>query len=1008
MRLRSQMGIAFFLCLSTVTYTLLPQKEAIEKAKRVAFLDADPSWVNQKLAELTPDQKIDQLINLLIEPGKEDLRGELSYLGGALFKGFDTDSLSTEISSWDSTFSLPPLIGITESRFSPDQYYLPSHPGYGQLKSDSLLHLVAHVAATQLRRWGGNYLIQPAPAAQFSEDNLEAFHKRLHRISEAVQEQKVLFMLGDVNVYYPRMRDTLRRDSLTAIYKKSARKGLDGLLLNQDELEKVHPGSYRNSLIKIATKKNLAFEGLIFAPLKDSIENYSNWVELFIKSGADGLFARPNQVKDIREALRFALESGKWTYSDLNDRLRRVLLAKEWTREEMPRETEPTFTLKPDVPTAQSLNQRLERASITLIRNQDKLVPLRDLKRAAVHLLTIGDPMPELLAQMRFYGPVSNSHLDMGSADTLPEIKIRKYRRYDPIVIALNVEAFDSIQHKSFFKSLRTLAEKEKVLIVNFGKLEKLKAFSFFGNLMQVYHKHEFSQKLLGQGLYGGFAMDAYLPIEVSEELVYGFGTKTRKSRLAFSTPEEAGLDPLKLARIDTIVYEGMGNLAMPGCQVMVVKGGEIVYDRAFGYHTYARRRRVLKTDLYDIASITKVAATTVASMKMVDYRKLRLSDKLGRYFRNHEVVLDSIAGIDSLWVYRTPVIDSTAIDSQAAVAIVPVVFRSQPNVIIDSVKFGSDTTLVIKTLIGGKSVQRSRIFNIRIKDLLTHHSGLPAGLPIRDFVTYRRRGYGKYSKYFSPRKDDEHQIEVASRLFLRNDYLDSLWEKTKAIELDPFANYKYSDANFVLLQQAIDSINRYPIDSFLSEKIYKPMGLQYLGYKPKKRFRDVQIIPTERDRWRGQLLKGHVHDPTAALLGGVSGNAGLFSNAEDMAHLFQMLLQGGWYGDERHLKKETIFLFTRIQKGDRGYGFDMVGRGGNGFAAYKAPMGTFGHTGFTGTCVWVDPQNELIYIFLSNRVHPRASNWKLNELRIRQRIHEAIYEAMLDDHEQSIVDLTE
>lgn len=1008
MHIKSQMGLAFFLCMMATTYTLLPPSEVEESAKPVAFLDADPSWVYETMARMTLDQKIGQFVHLVQTPGTSaELPPELlPLLGGVLLDGFSSDSLPTQIDRLDTLFYTKPLIGVRGTGFSPQNYHLPAHPGIGQIRSDSLVYMLAYGAAQQLRTWGGHYFIQQAPVRYFSEDNLDYYEERLAKVAFAARENRTLLMLGEASIYFPRMRDTLRRDSIIRIYKKSARRGLDALVLDATELEKVHPGSYRNSLIRIAAQKTLNFEGLVLVPSRDSIGNYGNWVELFVKSGGDAIYAKPRQVKELFEALKFAVESNKWTYEDMNRRLFRLLLAKAWTTEERKKTETPVFTISPHLPDPEALNQRLERSTLTLVRNQDKLIPLRDLKKAAVHLLTVGEPMPELLNQMRFYGPVSHTHLNISRGDTLPEINIRKYRRYDPVIVALNLGELDTALHRSFLSSLRMLEEVENVLVLNNGPLENLSAFTASKNLLQAYHNHSFSQKVLGQALFGGFGLEAVLPIEINEELVYGMGSRTKKSRLAFSPPEEMGLDRRKLARIDTIVYEGMRNLAMPGCQVLVVKNGEIVYDKAFGYQTYARRHRVLRTDLYDIASVTKVAATTLASMKMVDSRKLRLGDRLGRFFKNKQVVVDSIAGIDSLWVIRKPMPDSLEADTSEEIAAVPVVFRSDPNLRIDSIHFEGDSTLVIKTLIGGKSIQKSRIFDIRIKDLLTHHSGLPAGLPIRDFVIYRRKGYGIYDKYFSPSEDDEHKVEVAGRFFMRNDYLDTLWEKTKAMELDPFARYKYSDANFVLLQQAIDSINNYPIDSFLNEKIYRPMGLQYLGFRPRERFKSIQIIPTERDKWRNQLLRGYVHDPTAALLGGVSGNAGLFSNAEDLAHLFQMLLQGGWYGEERFLKKETIFTFTRIQKGDRGYGFDMVGQGGNAFAAYRAPLGTFGHTGFTGTCVWVDPENELVYIFLANRVHPRANNWKLNELRIRQRIHEAIYEAMTEYPDDSLVDL--
>lgn len=287
----------------------------------------------------------------------------------------------------------------------------------------------------------------------------------------------------------------------------------------------------------------------------------------------------------------------------------------------------------------------------------------------------------------------------------------------------------------------------------------------------------------------------------------------------------------------------------------------------------------------------------------------------------------------------------------------------------------------------------------------MTHTSGLPAGLPIRRFTRYqdKEKKIGKYDKYFQPKKDSLYSIQVAGGFYLRNDYRDSIWQESKLIEYHPAKEYEYSDANMILLQQAIDSINGESMDVFLSRVFYERLGMQNTAFKPREKFEEDRLIPTEYDgQWRGQLLRGYVHDPTSALLGGVAGNAGLFANANDLAILFQMLLNGGTYGGERYLSPLTINTFTRTQGTYRGYGFDK-NPGGPYIIADSASRNTYGHTGFTGTCVWVDPDEDLIFIFLSNRIHPKANNWKLNQLRIRQRIHQVVYDALEESREPAL-----
>ncbi len=232
--------------------------------------------------------------------------------------------------------------------------------------------------------------------------------------------------------------------------------------------------------------------------------------------------------------------------------------------------------------------------------------------------------------------------------------------------------------------------------------------------------------------------------------------------------------------------------------------------------------------------------------------------------------------------------------------------------------------------------------------------------------------------------------------MYLRKDYFDTLWSDTKQMRVYSKSIYQYSDVNMILLQMAIDSINHRSIDKYLADNFYNSLGLQFLCYKPlDRKIPKSNITPTEIDAyWRRQVLQGNVHDPSAALLGGVAGNAGIFTNANDLGILFQMLLNGGKYGGVSYLNSSTINLFTSKQEeGYRGLGFDKPSK--NNIIARSASPRSYGHTGFTGTCVWVDPDSKLVYVFLSNRVYPNAKNWKLNTFQIRQKVHQVVYDAI-------------
>jgi CubicO group peptidase (beta-lactamase class C family) len=252
------------------------------------------------------------------------------------------------------------------------------------------------------------------------------------------------------------------------------------------------------------------------------------------------------------------------------------------------------------------------------------------------------------------------------------------------------------------------------------------------------------------------------------------------------------------------------------------------------------------------------------------------------------------------------------------------------------------------------------------------------------------------YKRYYSNHYiKDSSEIKIAENMFFRKNYMDTLWKKTKQLRVYSRKIYQYSDINMILLQIAIDSLNRQSIDKYVKNQFYLPMGLKTMCFKPADYFSKSSITPTENEQyWREQTLRGDVHDPSAAMLGRVAGNAGLFSNAYDLAVLAQMWLNGGTYGGRRYISESTVKLFTGFQEeSHRGLGFDKPSKQsiiGNG-----APKESYGHTGFTGTCVWVDPINEIVFVFLSNRVHPNQKNWMINKLKIRQKIHSVVYEAI-------------
>ncbi|WP_157454339.1 serine hydrolase domain-containing protein [Crocinitomix catalasitica] len=429
-------------------------------------------------------------------------------------------------------------------------------------------------------------------------------------------------------------------------------------------------------------------------------------------------------------------------------------------------------------------------------------------------------------------------------------------------------------------------------------------------------------------------------------------GLSIKKKYLARTSPDFVGVNADTLKRIDFTVQSALNGRAFPGCQVLIAKNGCIIYDKSFGYHSYDRVRKVNSESLYDLASLTKVIATTMVAMRLYELGTFKLQDSLSKFL---------------------------------------------PDSLKDHLQFPST------------------IRNITFSELLTHKSGMPAGFPILRYMQYVKDSVKRFDKYFCDQPSEFFNVEVAENFYLENEYLDSMWLTLNQIWLDPDKPYKYSDVNmntlYVLFKSMLDknpekfdlkaketTANNF--DKFLLNYYFKPLSMDHTRYMPRKEFAKEKIVPTETDNyWRKQTLRGHVHDPNAALLGGVAGNAGLFSTTNDLAIICELIRQKGMYGGRQYLAAETVNKFIATQPNShRGLGFNKPSINVSAFGCSgDASPATIGHTGFTGTCFWIDPENGLTFIFLSNRVTPKVNN-RIYQYGVRKKIHQIAYDACYVD----------
>lgn len=578
-------------------------------------------------------------------------------------------------------------------------------------------------------------------------------------------------------------------------------------------------------------------------------------------------------------------------------------------------------------PEAKLLRHQISEDLVTLLNNHNQTLPIVQLENRKFVSLSIGQSeQNEFTRYLSKYAPFNHFELS-GIQDTTA----LKNKLADADVIVVGVYAL----HETLLPFLKNLSRHKHVVVAHFGRVADLMHLKDFPVLLTGYSAASEIQKISAEIIFGGVSAHGVLPVPVSGAFEAGFGLQTTAlNRLSYTLPEAAGVDSPTLERIETIVNEAIDSCATPGSYVLVVKDGKVIYDRASGWLNYNNQSPVTENTLYDLASVTKVAATLQTVMFM----------------------------------YEKNLID---INKKAAVYL--------------------------------PELKKSNKKDYTLKDILTHQAGLWPFLP---FWSSTIKDDKPIPEYYSSTVSNDYPFPVTEKMFASKAMKDSLWQWIiKARVQDKPARtvygYRYSDMGFYILQHLAEKMLNQPMQDFLEQNFYEPLGASTLSYLPLQKFSANQIAPTEDDKlFRKGLLTGYVHDQGAAMHGNIAGHAGLFGNANDLAKLGQMLLQKGNYGGHQFFKPETVEFFTtkQYETSRRGLGWDKPTPSdwAGPTTLFASPL-TFGHTGFTGTCIWVDPQFNLVYIYLSNRVHPDMTNNKLLNANIRPRIQEVIYQAIFN-----------
>lgn len=960
----------------------------------IPFLKAHSAWVDSLMKVITLDEKIGLLF--LYDAGRIDekqlpeLRSMIirKQFGGILFSTDSVRQFTACLNQFQKSAKLPLFICMNSNdcfpSFFKDAGPLADGFPYEVISDDSLLKEYAGTTIQLNKCLGVNFIFAPDFSERhiLSKDSLWLKYKAgkySPLIKQCVQSGVIACMTG-----FSQTGDSVIQKGINTVYKKVIGDGITGFSFNHD--------------IRVADKKNdvsifsfirnrMNFDGLVVKKIYNDVKNAGDEIINAIPGEAD-IILTDYEIGTIKGTITKLVIDKKIDIKIIDRKVRRILLAKAWTG---------PVKRAPVVPGSvvsilnsiryKSLQQRMKAASLVLVKNDFNTIPVKNIEQE-FQVYTFSDfAFQPFLHQFALYADYKQMVVDNPEEFSI-EINNLKGKA---------IVLYDSAFQDEFIKCFRRVTDKSKLIIVHFGPDSLLEQTGTFPTLLHCYNHAEGMQSMAAQVIFGGMQPKGRLPETIAAGLKYNTGiVNTPVIRLGYTIPEETGIDGEMLTEIDDIALEAIASHATPGCQVFVAKDGKVIYNKSFGTRTYDRDEPVKWNDLYDIASVTKVAATTLAAMKMYESKKLSLDAKIGKYFKDTSINYtrikpDTLIKIDTLEVSE---------------------IRKNKKLVEDKdTVYIDDSTVVVFDTIISKVTPKLNIFQTDLQGLMIHKSGLPPSMPVLRYVQYRNDKIFQNTSPLKSKKDsvqylfnkfysrknikDSAELQIADGFYLRKPYVDTLWNDMKQIRVYTKTVYMYSDVNMNLVQKVIDTVNEYGIDEYLGENFYKPLGVRHTCYKPRDKFDRDCIIPTSEDKfWRGQLLQGHVHDPAAAMLGGVAGNAGLFSCSNDLGVIFQMLLNKGEYGGRRYLDSATIKKFTSRQPDSyRGLGFDLASK--KGINAVDAPDETFGHTGFTGTCAWADPKNKLIYIFLSNRVCPSEKNWKLNSLEVRQKIHQVIYDAM-------------
>ncbi len=944
------------------------------------FIEYNSAWTDSVFNTLTLEEKVGQLFMIPVYPNqsnqsKTDLYISKYKVGGIIyFKGHPTRV--AELTNHFQSISKTPLMTAIDGEWGVGMRFdsvvvFPHQLMLGAIDNNHFIYEMGKQIALQCKALGININFAPVVdinnnpknpvigVRSFGEDKIKVAQKG-YAYALGMQDENVLAVAkhfpghGDTDVDshkdLPIIKASAERlDTLEMFpFKQLINAGIGGVMMAHLDIPSLDntknlPSSLSKKITDKILKKRLGFQGLIFTDAlgMQGVAKYHKPGKaeiLALQAGVDILLMSDN-IDVAYPAVLKAVKTGKISQKLLDEKVKKIIQAKYWMNLNNFQKIDlENLTTRLNTPDMQLVNRQLVESALTLVKNTDSIIPIKKLEAKKIASVSVGSSQKTVFQDYLLrYAQVENFQIAKSASAAEFNKLQQKLANYDLVIIG--VHNTNQYAVKTYGITSQTLqfianvADKQKVILDLFGNPYALKRFRNIDKMAAVlvsYEDTKVSQELSAQLLFGGIPAKGKLPVSVTTDFQIGNGLQTSQIRLKYSIPNELNINYDKLHELDNLIYSSIGEKAFPGCQIMAIKNGVVFFQKEYGYHTYKMREKVKWNDVYDLASITKIASTTTALMKLYEQKKFNIYNKMSVYL---------------------PELDTT-----------------------------------------NKS-------HIRALDVLTHQARLKSWIPFYTRALNRDGSWNK--KYLSKKKSENYSVEVARNVYVNKNFQDKLFKVLYSSQLNSRKRYRYSDLGFYLFKKIIEQQTGTPLDKYVKENFYNSLGAYSLCYRPLQNgISTKKIPPTEYDfKFRNQLVHGYVHDYGAAILGGVGGHAGLFSSANDLAKLLQMFLQKGQYAEVKYLNKNTLELFTKkpFPNNRRAIGFDATDGNGVGPACGLSTDISYGHTGFTGCMVWIDPAYNFIYIFLSNRIYPDIENKKILEKNVREKSQLLLYQSFLN-----------